>query len=157
MRVNLRESFQHSKRQRIRLEAQVDRLNIIDPLTGCFNRSELYRRHDQELRMSERARCEPVSLVLRVLICDRFQKAMVKMSALRFRAGSSWSCAADPVSATCSAALFPNHSVCFCRAATRLQQHGWPSCCVTRLGVWKYRQHSRRQLERRRGIAAVRS
>lgn len=52
--VNLRESFRRSERQRHRLEAEVGRLNIIDPLTGCFNRRELYRRLDHELRLSGR-------------------------------------------------------------------------------------------------------
>lgn len=52
--VNLRDSYRRSERQRSRLEAEVGRLNIIDPLTGCFNRRELYRRLDHELRLSER-------------------------------------------------------------------------------------------------------
>lgn len=52
--VNLRESFRRSERQRHRLEVEVGRLNIIDPLTGCFNRRELYRRLDHELRLSDR-------------------------------------------------------------------------------------------------------
>lgn len=52
--VSLRDSFRRSERQRHRLEAEVGRLNIIDPLTGCFNRRELYRRLAHELRLSGR-------------------------------------------------------------------------------------------------------
>lgn len=52
--LNLRESYRRSERQRHRLEAEVGRLSIIDPLTGCFNRRELYRRLDHELRISGR-------------------------------------------------------------------------------------------------------
>lgn len=52
--INLRESFHRSERQRHRLEAEVGRLNILDPVTGCFNRRELYRRLDHELRLSGR-------------------------------------------------------------------------------------------------------
>lgn len=52
--VQLRESFRRSEGQRHHLEAQVGRLNIMDPLTGCFNRRELYRRLDHELRLSGR-------------------------------------------------------------------------------------------------------
>lgn len=52
--VNLREAFQRSERQRQRLEAEVGRLSIIDPITGCFNRRELYRRLEHELRLSGR-------------------------------------------------------------------------------------------------------
>ncbi len=52
--VSLRESFRRSERQRLRLEAEVGRLNITDPLTGCFNRRELYRRLVHELRLSVR-------------------------------------------------------------------------------------------------------
>ena len=52
--VNLHDSFQRSERQRERLEAEVSRLSIIDPLTGCFNRRELYRRLEHELRLSGR-------------------------------------------------------------------------------------------------------
>jgi len=54
--VNLRESFRRSERQRHRLEAEVGKLNILDPLTGCFNRRELYRRLEHELRMNDRER-----------------------------------------------------------------------------------------------------
>ena len=52
--VNLHDSFQRSERQRERLEAEVGRLSIIDPLTGCFNRRELYRRLEHEFRLSSR-------------------------------------------------------------------------------------------------------
>ncbi len=52
--VNLHDSFRRSERQRERLEAEVSRLSIIDPLTGCFNRRELYRRLEHELRLSDR-------------------------------------------------------------------------------------------------------
>lgn len=52
--IQLRESFRRSEGQRHHLEAEVGRLNIIDPLTGCFNRRELYRRLDHELRLSGR-------------------------------------------------------------------------------------------------------
>lgn len=52
--IHLRESFRRSERQRQRLETEVGRLSIIDPLTGCFNRRELYRRLEHELRLSGR-------------------------------------------------------------------------------------------------------
>jgi len=56
--INLRESFRRSEHQRRRLEAEVGRLSIIDPLTGCYNRRELYRRLDHELRLSGREQRE---------------------------------------------------------------------------------------------------
>ena len=64
--VNLRDSYRRSERQRSRLEAEVGRLNIIDPLTGCFNRRELYRRLDHELRLSEREARELSFLCLEI-------------------------------------------------------------------------------------------
>lgn len=64
--VNLRESYRRSERQRSRLEAEVGRLNIVDPLTGCFNRRELYRRLDHELRLSEREARELSFLCLEI-------------------------------------------------------------------------------------------
>lgn len=64
--VNLRESFRRSERQRHRLEAEVGRLSIIDPLTGCFNRRELYRRLDHELRLSDREQRELSFLALEI-------------------------------------------------------------------------------------------
>jgi diguanylate cyclase (GGDEF)-like protein len=64
--VNLRESFRRSERQRHRLEEEVGRLNIIDPLTGCFNRRELYRRLDHELRLSGREERELSFLCLEI-------------------------------------------------------------------------------------------
>lgn len=48
--AQLRDALRRSERQRHRLEAEVGRLNNLDPLTGCFNRRELYRRLDHELR-----------------------------------------------------------------------------------------------------------
>lgn len=64
--VNLRDSYRRSERQRSRLEAEVGRLNIMDPLTGCFNRRELYRRLDHELRLSEREARELSFLCLEI-------------------------------------------------------------------------------------------
>lgn len=64
--VNLRESFRRSEWQRHRLEAEVGRLNIIDPLTGCFNRRELYRRLDHEMRLSGREERELSFLCLEI-------------------------------------------------------------------------------------------
>lgn len=64
--INLRESFRRSEHQRHRLEAEVGRLNIIDPLTGCFNRRELYRRLDHELRLSGREQRDQTFLCLEI-------------------------------------------------------------------------------------------
>jgi len=66
MLFNLRESFRRSESQRHRLEMEVGRLNIIDPLTGCFNRRELYRRLDHELRLSDREERELTFLCLEI-------------------------------------------------------------------------------------------
>lgn len=64
--VNLRESYRRSEHRRSRLEAEVGRLNIVDPLTGCFNRRELYRRLDHELRLSDREARELSFLCLEI-------------------------------------------------------------------------------------------
>ena len=53
-RLALRQDLQRSELQRRRLQGEVDSLSILDPLTGCYNRRELYRRIDHELRRGER-------------------------------------------------------------------------------------------------------
>lgn len=76
--MNLRESFRRSEHQRHRLEAEVGRLNIIDPLTGCFNRRELYRRLDHELRLSGREERELSFLSLEIDHLRRIQDSYGK-------------------------------------------------------------------------------
>lgn len=52
--ADLRQRLLHSEQERDRLRETVESLSILDPVTGCFNRHELYRRLDLELRRSER-------------------------------------------------------------------------------------------------------
>jgi diguanylate cyclase (GGDEF)-like protein len=49
-----REEMRRSEQQRRRLEAEVSTLSIVDPISGCANRRQFYRRLDHEMRRSER-------------------------------------------------------------------------------------------------------
>lgn len=57
-----REDLRRSEQQRRQLETEVSTLSVIDPISGCCNRREFYRRLDHELRRSERAK-SPLSFV----------------------------------------------------------------------------------------------
>lgn len=51
-----------SEQQRLKLQREVESLSILDPLTGCFNRHELHRRLEHEVRSCKRDQGE-LSLV----------------------------------------------------------------------------------------------
>jgi len=78
--VTVSENLRRSELQRHRLETEVSRLNILDPITGCFNRRELYRRLDHELRLSEREQRDLSFLCLEIdhlsTISDSYGKAV---------------------------------------------------------------------------------
>lgn len=47
-----------SEQQRLQLQREVESLSILDPLTGCFNRHELHRRLEHEVKRCKRDRGE---------------------------------------------------------------------------------------------------
>lgn len=53
-RLRCERQLHRSEQQRLSLQREVDSLNIVDPLTGCFNRRELHRRLEYELQRSNR-------------------------------------------------------------------------------------------------------
>jgi len=53
-RLDLRQQLRRSESERNNLQEEVSTLSIRDPLTGCYNKAELYRRLDLEVKRSYR-------------------------------------------------------------------------------------------------------